>query len=143
MENDTIELLKECNAGVKTAVNSLKEVVELVQQKELKEIIQESIEEHTKIGDKTHEKLNEYGAPEKDPSPMADAMSWLKINVKYSIDPTDHEIASLMIDGCNMGIKSVSEYLNRYEKADNKVRGMVQDLIELEKKLTDRLRVYL
>ena len=74
---------------------------------------------------------------------MADAMSWLKINVKYSIDPTDHEIASLMVDGCNMGIKSVSEYLNRYEKADNKVRGMVQDLVELEKKLTDQLRLYL
>lgn len=143
MQNDTIELLKECNAGVKTAVNSLKEVEERIQQQELKEIIQKSIEEHTKIGDKTHELLNEYGASEKDPSPMADAMSWLKINVKYSIDPTDHEIASLMIDGCNMGIKSVSEYLNRYEQADNKVRGLVQDLIELEKKLTDRLRVYL
>lgn len=143
MQNDTIELLKECNAGVKTAVNSLKEVEGRIQQQELKEIIQKSIEEHTKIGDKTHELLNEYGASEKDPSPMADAMSWLKINVKYSIDPTDHEIASLMIDGCNMGIKSVSEYLNRYEKADNKVRGMVQDLVELEKKLTDQLRLYL
>ncbi len=143
MQDDTIGLLKECNAGAKIAVNSLKEVEGRIQQTEMKEKIQKSIEEHEKIGDKTHELLNEYGETEKEPSPMADVMSWLKINVKYTIDPTDKEIASLMIDGCNMGIKTVSEYLNQYKNAENKVRGMVQDLIELEKKLMEELRVYL
>jgi len=140
---DTIKLLKECNAGVKMAVKSLEDVVDRVKSVEMRQQIQTSIEEHKKIGDKTHERLNEFGDEEKEPNPMAETMSWLKINVKYALDSTDSEIASLMMDGCNMGIKSVSKYVNKYPNADDNIKQMVEDLIKLEQKLMDELRVYL
>ncbi len=141
--DDTIKLLKECNSGTKMAVKSLKDVVDRVENKDMRDIIEESIKEHEKIGDKTHEKLMEFGDTEKDPSAMAEAMSWLKVNVKFALDSTDSEIASLMIDGCNMGIKSVSKYLNKYPDADPDIQKMVEDLVKLEQKLMDQLRVYL
>lgn len=144
MQNeDTIKLLKECNAGVKTGINSLREVDERVSLPEMKKEILASIETHEEIGEKTHELLIEHGEKGKEPSVMADVMSWLKINVKYTMEPTDSEIASLMIDGCNMGVKSLSEYLNQYKEADEKARKLVEDLIEAEKKLMEKLRTYL
>ena len=142
-KQSSIDLLKECNAGAKMAVDSMKEVVDRIHDPQMKEIILCSMEEHQKIGDKTHEDLLKMGADDKAPQPMAKAMSWLKMNVKLTMDPSDHEVADLMIDGCNMGIKSISEYMNRHRKADQSVRNQVQDLIKIEKELMDKLQVYL
>lgn len=142
-KQSSIELLKECNAGAKMAVDSMKEVVDRIHDSQMKEIVLCSMEDHQKIGDKTHEDLLKMGADDKAPQPMAKAMSWLKMNVKLTMDPSDHEVADLLIDGCNMGIKSISEYMNRHQKAAQNVRDQVQDLIKIEKKLMDQLQVYL
>lgn len=142
-KQSTIDLLKECNAGAKMAVASMKEMVDRIHDGQMKEIVLCSMEEHQKIGDATHEDLLNMGEGDKAPQPMAKAMSWLKTNVMLTMDPSDHEVANLMIDGCNMGIKSISEYLNRYKKANQKVRNQVQDLIKIEKELVDKLQVYL
>lgn len=144
MENeDTIYLLMECNAGVKMAVKSFDEVIERVKNKEMREQLEESREKHKEIESKTESRLNEYGSEDKDPSKMATVMSWMKINMKYAVEPTDSEIASLMIDGCNMGIQSISRYLNKYPAADEEVKNMVDDIVKLEQKLMDQLRFYL
>lgn len=144
MQNeDTIKLLKECNASVKMAIRSLREVVEKTKQFELREIIQKSIEKHECIENKTQDLLKEYDEEGKEPNVLSDVMSWMKINVKYTIDPTDSEIANLVVDGCNMGIKSLSENLNEYKEADGKVRKLAEDLVKLEEKLMEELRAYL
>lgn len=140
---DTIALLKECNAGAKMAVNSMKEVVDRIQNADMKEKLEKSMKKHEEIGDKTHACLRTLCEDDKEPQPVADAMSWLKIHVKLTMNPSDHEIADLMIDGCNMGIKSISEYLNKYQSANQETRNLVQSLVELEKKLMEELRVYL
>ena len=38
---------------------------------------------------------------------MTRSMTWMTTSMKLMMDNSDHEIASLMIDGCNMGIKKV------------------------------------
>ena len=55
--DDTIKLLKECNAGVKTAVSSFDEVIDHIQDPKLKNLIVNSRMEHEKIGDETHKLL--------------------------------------------------------------------------------------
>src|SRR5574344_2009338 len=142
-DNDTIRLLKECNAGIKMAVKSFDEVLPRILDQKMKETIEDSKQAHEKIGDKTHELLIEFHDTEKEPNPIAEAMSWLKINTNCMLDRSEKEIAKLMIDGCNTGIKSISEYLNKYKAADEKIKNMVEDLIKLEQKLMDELRFYL
>lgn len=140
---DTINLLKECNAGVKMAIKSFDEVMERVKSLKMREQLEESRKKHEEIEKKTEIRLNEYGSEDKEPNKMATAMAWMKINFKYATEPTDSEIASLMIDGCNMGIQSVSRYFNKYSAADEEVKKMVDDIVKLEQKLMDELRFYL
>lgn len=52
-------------------------------------------------------------------------------------------VAELMTDGCDMGIKSLSRYLNVYEAADDKAKKIAKKLIDLENDLCSGLREYL
>ena len=144
MENkDTIHLLKECDAGSKMAVTSLDEIMESVQDEKLKELLKKSKDHHTKLGNEIHSMLIQYHSEEKDPNPMAKSMSWLKTNMKMSMDKSDATIADLLTDGCNMGIKSLYKYMNQYANAESKVKNLCNNLIDIERELRKDLRGYL
>ncbi len=74
---------------------------------------------------------------------MAKSMSWIKTNVKLVIDESDRTIADLITDGCNMGIKSLSKYLNQYKAADEQSKDIAKRLIQLEEKLVCNMRPFL
>ena len=144
MENkDTIHLLKECDAGSKMAVTSLDEVMESVQDEKLKELLKKSKDHHEKLGNEIHSMLIQYHSEEKDPNPMAKSMSWLKTNMKMSMDKSDATVADLLTDGCNMGIKSLYKYMNQYPSAEEKVKNLCNNLIDIERELRKDLRGYL
>ena len=79
----------------------------------------------------------------KDPSGMARLMSWMKINIKLLESPKDKTIAKLMLEGCNMGISQLSEYLNTFTKADSRSREIAERLLTTEEELGTLLRKYL
>ena len=140
---DSVKLLKECDAGAKMAVSSFEDVLENVCDSNMKELLQDSKVEHEKLGDEIHKLLNMCGAQEKDPNPMAVGMSWIKTNMKLAIDNCDATVADLIIDGCNMGVKSLYKYLNQYENADQESKRLCKMLINIEEKLCDELKKYL
>lgn len=143
MNEDTIKLLKECNAGVKTAVTSIDEVLDKVESKSLERILSKNKAEHEELGNLTHQMLNRYGKDEKDPSPMAKAMTKMMTEVKLMMDPSDEKVADMMYDGCNMGVKSLYRYLNQYSNADEDAKEIAGKLIYLENGLMQKLRAYL
>ena len=55
----------------------------------------------------------------------------------------DKTIASLIIDGCNMGIKSLYKYMNQYPAANEKTKDLCKRLIAIEDQLRKELRAYL
>lgn len=141
--DDTIKLLKECNAGVKMGVSGIKDVLDKAQDESLIALLNDYRAKHEAIEAITHKKLNDYEDSEKDPNPVAEIMSKAKINFKLLTTPTDAEIADLMIDGCNMGIKSVSRYINQYPTALPEIHQIAEDLIKVEQEFMDVLRKYL
>ncbi len=143
MINDTVHLLKECDSGTKTAVTSIREVLDNVKSEKLLKTLTDSLEEHERIGDEANALLSELGEDGKDPNPMARAASWMKINVKLFDKPNDETVASLMTDGCNMGIKQLGIYKNKYPTADKKAQRIAEKLISEEENLLDELRHYL
>ena len=48
-----------------------------------------------------------------------------------------------MTDGCNMGVKSLNKYLNKYEAADEVSKDITKRLINLEEKLVVDIRKFL
>lgn len=141
--NDTIYLLKECDAGTKMGVTSIDEVLENVQNQELKQLLSKSKEHHSQLGNEIHSLLLEYHSEEKDPNAMAKGMSWLKTNMKMTMDNSDATVADLITDGCNMGVKSLYRYLNQYPAADQKVKDICRKLIGIEEELCRDLHQYL
>lgn len=140
---DTAELLKECNAGIKMGVTSIDEVLDNVNDEKFKSILSKNKEEHQRLGSETHELLNEYNEAGKEPNPMAKGMSWMKTNIMLSVNESDNTVADLITDGCNMGVKSLNRYLNKYKAADEKSKDIAKKLINLEHQLSIDIRPYL
>lgn len=143
MNQDTVRLLQECNAGAKMGIKTLNEVLENVCDSNLKQRLMESRSEHEKIKDQSSALLSESHEMGKEPDFMASAMSWAKTNVKMAMKDSDQTIANLITDGCNMGITSLNRYLNQYNGAEYQAKSVVQDLIGAEEKLVKDLRQYL
>ena len=143
VEQDTIRLLREGDAGVKMGISSIGEVLDHVKENELKQMLAESKRDHETLEQEIRTLLNRYEDEGKEPNPVAKGMSWLKTNMKLSWDESDATIADLMTDGCNMGVKSLNKYLNEYKAADEKSKDITKRLINLEEKLAHDIRDYL
>ena len=135
MEDDTIKLLRECNAGIKMGVSSIDEILDETTDPKLMQMLEDVKEEHKRLGSETHRLLNDYDDAGKDPSPIAKGMSWIKTNVMMAVDAGDNTIADLITDGCNMGVKSLSRYLNKYKAADAQSKKIAKELIACESQL--------
>lgn len=141
--DDTIKLLNECNSGIKMGVNGINEVIIHADNKQLIDILNKYLKEHERLGNKTHQYLNKFHDTDKEPNPIATAMSWIKINVTMMRADQDAHIADLMTDGCNMGIKSIAKYLNKYPTALKEVKELASDVIKLEENFILDLRKFL
>lgn len=143
MEDDSVKLLRECNAGIKMGISSLDDVIDDVQNRGLRDVLIESRDKHSRLGNETHDYLTKYHDDGKEPAPMAKAMAKVKSNFKTMGDNPDSSIASFITDGCNMGIKSLYRYLNQYPAADKNIKNLTNDIIDTEDKLRQSLRPYL
>lgn len=143
IEQDTIKLLRECDAGVKMGISSMDEVYDYIHDPNFRQYLSDSKDKHEKLEEEIQALLDKYHDEGKEPNPMAKGMSWMKTNVKLVMNESDQTIAGLMTDGCNMGVKSLNKYLNQYQAADEKSKDITKKLIHLEEKLTSEIRQFL
>ena len=143
IEQDTIKLLRECDAGIQMGVDSIDDVLNKVRSEKMRECLSQCKKEHQELDAEVQELLEKYRDDGKDPNPIAKGMSWMKTNVKMAMDDSDATIADLMVDGCDMGVKSLSRYLNQYAAADEVSKDICKRLIKLEEKLGKQMRDYL
>ena len=143
IEQDTIRLLRECDAGVKMGISSIDEVLEYVRSERLKNYLRECKIAHEKLETEIEAGLDRFGDDGKDPNPIAKGMSWIKTNMKLMMEDSDRTVADLITDGCDMGVKSLSKYLNQYKAADENSKDIAKRLIALEEKLGKEIRGFL
>ena len=143
IEQDTVKLLRECDAGVKMGVASIDDVLDRVHSGELKGALTRCKEGHEKLKREIHSLLDQYHDDGKEPNSIAKGMSWIKINMKMGMDDSDQTIAELITDGCNMGVKSLNQYLNQYKAADEVSKDITKRLINLEERLAIDIRSFL
>ena len=143
IEQDTIKLLRECDAGIKMGVALIDDVLKYVHGKALKRYLAECKSEHEELKQEIQTLLDRYQDDGKEPNPIAKSMSHMKTNLKLGMDMSDETIADLMTDGCNMGVKSLNKYLNQYEAADEVSKDITKRLINLEERLAIDIRGFL
>lgn len=143
IEQDTIKLLRECDAGIKMGVASINEVLQSVKGDTFKGYLAECRARHEKLGDEIQTLLEQYHDDGKEPGAMAKGMSWIKTNAKLAMNESDKTAADLITDGCNMGVKTLNRYLNQYEAADERSKDIAKRLIQLEERLVVDIRQFL
>ena len=143
IEQDTIKLLRECDAGIKMGITSIDDVLDHVQSDKLHKLLTDCRAEHAKLQTEITKLLDKYGDEGKNPNPIAKGMSWMKTNMKLTMEDTDATIAELMTDGCHMGVKSLSRYLNQYKAADEVSKDITKRLIHQEEQLSKNMQSYL
>ena len=143
IESDTINLLRECDLGIAMGISSIDDVLDHVNKEELKDYLISCKKKHIILKDEIKDILLDYGVDGKDPNFFTKNMSSMKTSIKLAINDSTERIADLMIDGCNMGIKSLSKYLNDYASANDNAKDICKRLIALEEELSTNIRKYL
>ena len=143
IEQDTIKLLRECDAGIKMGISSIDDVIEHVESDRFHQCLTHCRQEHAKLQGEIQTLLGKYQDEGKNPNPIAKSMSWIKTNMKLGMDESDKTVADLMTDGCNMGVKTLNRYLNQYEAADETSKDICKKLINLEERLAIDIRQFL
>lgn len=124
-------------------IDSIEDVVEKAEASGLKKHLENCKRDHETLDCEIQDLLKRYDDEGKEPSAVSKGMSWVKTNAKLMMDESDATIADLMTDGCNMGVKSLSKYLNKYKAADEQSKDIAKRLINLEERLAIDIRPYL
>nr|WP_288555706.1 hypothetical protein [uncultured Mediterraneibacter sp.] len=143
MSEDTIKLLKECDAGCKMAMDSIAQVEKYAEKEALKKLLDQYQKKHEKLKEEITEQLQKFQKEEQEPDKLASAFAWITTEMKLLMKDNSHQIAKIMMDGCNMGIQSVSEYLNQYPQASQESKSLAKKLVETEEMFMKELKKFL
>lgn len=143
VEPDTIRLLRECDSGIQMGISSIQDVERYAQDPVLKKALETCKNTHIRLDRELRKLLRSYKDQGKSPNPLVKFMSQMKTKIKLSLNRHDKTIADLMTDGCNMGVKSLSKYLNQYHAADEESKAIAKNLISSEHQLGEEVRRFL
>lgn len=142
-ESETGKLLRECDAGIKMGIATLDDVMSSVVDYDLEQRLKSSKQEHENFRTAAEVMLNSIKDEGKSPNPMAKTMSHMKTKMATAVSKDDSTAAKLVIQGCEMGVKSLSRYLDKYKRADSRSRSLAMDIIAAEETLVTDLRKYI
>ena len=134
MDTSTYEILKECNSGCRMALNSIEQLAVYLKSQELQDLFCKYKEDYEKM-EKESIRLSEGKLQEEKLSEKAaETFAWISAEVKMT---------EMMIDGANMGIKSITEKLNRYPEAEKESISLAKKFEKTCEKLIQDMKKYL
>lgn len=143
IEKDTVSLLRECDAGIKMGIFAIDDVMNFVKSEEFRQKLSDYKHEYIALRDEVQSLLDKHNDNGKSPNPVAQSMSWLKTNIRLGLDGSDANVADIMTDGCNMGVKVLGKFINKYAAADEDSKKAAEKLMELGDRQVRETRVFL
>lgn len=143
MSEHTRKLLEECSSGCKMGIGSMEQIERFIKDEQLKKLIESYKKKHEEIEAESTKLLVPYGETGHEPGAVATAFSWFTTEMKLMVNTKDHEVAKLMMDGCNMGIQSISKFQNQYTEASKEAKDIAEKLVKLDEAFMNDLKEYL
>lgn len=137
---DSVNLLRECSAGCKMAIDSMDHVKSHVEDKQLRLILDKYLDAHDKIENECQDLMREANIEDKDTNSIVQLFATMKSRIMLLMDNDKAEAASILTDGCGMGVKSLSEYINKYKQSDKKIMNIAHRLRDLEETMLGDLQ---
>ena len=132
---DTLQLLKACESGIHMALTALEEVGQHVHLPQLQQILDAAGQQHRLLQRECGVLLEKSGRPQRELNPALRKMAVMKISMKLGMDRTDSAAATVVAEGCQMGVLSLYRELNGCPGAHMPARALCRTLCAIEEQL--------
>ena len=143
MNEHTIKLLEQCGSGCEMAVESMDRIMEYVKDDDLLKVIFHFKKKHEEIGKEAEKLLEQSCKTKKEPGILAAAFAWATTEMKLMIKSDNAQITKILMNGCNMGIQSISESINEYDEAAKEAVHLCKKLVNTEEEFMKHLKQFL
>lgn len=141
--NGNAELLNFVYQNAQMGVNTMKQIIDLVEEGALKEYLRKQLVGYEEFQQKARKMLNENGCDEKEIGMLDRLKTYLMINVQTMMDRGEDHIAKMLITGSNMGIVEAVQNRKRYENAEKEILKLMEQLQHFEEKNVEELKKFL
>ena len=144
MENENeINVLDELNKGACMGQDAIHFVLDKVEDKNLKKVLNEQYKKYQNITEKIAKLYPDYSKNEPhETSTMNKAMTWYGIEMKTLMDDSTSKITELLLQGTNMGIIEGRKLLN-HKTTDREVHKLVQEYVDMQEESVEKLKKFL
>lgn len=142
MENHTVKLLEECSTGCRIALNSLKQLQRYATAPGLRNLIEYNINKHLCLRNEADSLLGQLGRKGKSPCMGTALFTWSTSEMKMMMKKEDSQVAKLIMDGCNMGIQTLSQAVNRYSDASMESISLADCIIKTDENLLEEMKQF-
>jgi len=145
-ENNNVKALDELHKGCCMGVDSLKCVLEKVDEGDFKDLLEDQYNFYKELGNEIELVYSNY-CEDCDECPdctskMNKVMTWSGIQMNTMKDDSNSKIAELLVQGTDMGVIEGRKLLN-HKNMDKEVKKFVNKYIKEQEKYIDKLKKYL
>lgn len=141
--NGNAELLNFIYQNAEMGVNTMKQILDIVEEGELKEHLRKQLTQYEDIQQEARKMLNGNGYDEKGIGAFDKIKTYLMINMQTMMDAGESHIAKMLITGSTMGIVEATQNLRKYEEAEGDIRKLMDKLLKFEEKNVEKLKEFL
>ncbi len=138
------ELLNYIYQNAQMGVDTLKQIVDIAEDRTFKNELKSELEEYESILQEAKNLFEEIDEKVKDVSLMDKIETYITINIKTLKDKSNQHIAEMLIIGSNMGVVNAIKNINRYKgSVDSKIVTLMERLLDTEENNVKELKKYL
>lgn len=142
-EKTEINVLDELNKGACMGQDAIHFIMDKVEEKELKKVLEKQYKKYNEITDKISKLYPEYSTKKPhETNAMNKAMTWYGIEMKTMMDDTTSKLAELLMQGTNMGIIEGRRLLNQ-KNTDKEVHSLVEEYVKMQEEAIEELKPFL
>ena len=141
MNKSEINVLDELNKGACMGMDAIHFVLDKVEDEKLKDILNKQHDNYKNISNK----INELYPCDKEPhetNVVNKVLTWYGVEMKTFMDDSSSKIAELLLQGTNMGIIEGRKLLN-HKEINNKVHKLVEEYVNMQEKMVEKLKQFL
>lgn len=143
MNENEMNVLDELNKGACMGMDAIHFVLDKVEDKSLKEELNNQYKEYKKIVNKISKIYPEYSNKEPhETNAMTKAMTWYGIEMKTMFNEGTSKIAEILLQGTNMGIIEGRKLLNNKDVNDD-VHKIMQEYVDMQESAVEKLKQFL
>ncbi|MBQ7140496.1 MAG: hypothetical protein IJO32_03240 [Bacilli bacterium] len=141
--NNNVEFLNYISKNAEMGFTSIKDLIDVVKDEDLKKILKQQINEYENIYEEANKLLDNYDEEQKEINPAQKFTSYIMIKMNLLKDKSTSHIAEMMMKGSNMGIIDIEKKLNSFDSLDKKVNHLGEKLLKTEENNIEQLKPYL